>query len=179
MFYIKLFLLKLYCTLSPSVAVKYLNKVHFNIHTQHINGRVRYHFLFPCTNLCQFLKHDTLFFPSIEPPLSFSLPLKDTSLIKNEGVTLTCEVTKPGQKVRWFKNGKPLKTDAKKGIKITSKDNSHILSIAKCSKDDAGEYTAQVGSETTTGNLFVDGKLTASWKCRIEQEALYLFCICL
>ena len=110
-------------------------------------------------------------FPSIEAPPSFSLPLKDASLIENTGVTLTCEVAKPGQKVRWFKNGKPLKTDAKKGIKISSKDNSHTLSIAKCSKEDAGEYTAQVGDETTTGNLFVDGKLklTASRKFCIEQ----------
>ena len=91
---------------------------------------------------------------------------------------MACEATKPGQKVQWFKNGKPLKTDAKKGIKISSKDISHTLSIAKCSKEDAGEYTAQVGNETSTANLFVDGKLTVSGKCAIKQEVNYLFYIC-
>ena len=54
------------------------------------------------------------------------------------------------------------------GIKISSKDKSHTLSIAKCSKEDAGEYTAQVGNETSAGNLFVDGKLTASRICAIK-----------
>ena len=76
-------------------------------------------------------------------------------------MTLTCEVTKTGQKVQWFKNGKPLKTDTKKGIKISSKDKSHTLSFSKCTKEEADEYKVQVGSEITAGNLFVDGKLTS------------------
>ena len=95
-------------------------------------------------------------FPSIEAPAIFTVPLKDTSVTEKKSVTLTCEVTKPCKKVKWFKNGKPIKSE--KGLKISSKDKSHSLSIAKCSQQDEGEYTIQMGEESSTAKLFVDGK---------------------
>lgn len=68
-----------------------------------------------------------------------------------EEVTMSCEVSKPDQKVQWLKDGKPIRPDRK--TKMTSDGKVHRLSITKSDFDDAADYTAKVGDETTTGKL--------------------------
>ena len=83
------------------------------------------------------------------------MPLKDTTVDEGDSVTLECETSKPGQKVKWLKNGKEIKSDKKR--KITSDKASHKLTIPKCDTDDAAEYTVQIGDVSTTGKLAVNG----------------------
>ena len=44
----------------------------------------------------------------VEVPITFTTPLKDVSVPEDETVTLECEVSKPGQQVTWFRDGKKI-----------------------------------------------------------------------
>ena len=71
-------------------------------------------------------------------------------------MTLTCEVTKDGAKVKWFKNGKEIKPDGKK-YDVVVEGTIHKLIIHDATPDDEAEFCAKFGDETTTCNLLVDG----------------------
>ncbi len=88
--------------------------------------------------------------------MTFTSPLKDTKCEVDEEVTLTCEVSKPDQKVKWMKNGKVIKPDKK--TKVTVDGKVHKLTIPKSALDDTAEYTAKIGDEATSGKLTVKGE---------------------
>ena len=52
----------------------------------------------------------------LESKPSFTTPLKDVTIPEEQSVTLECELSKPDQKVKWFKDGKEIKPDRKRGI---------------------------------------------------------------
>lgn len=89
--------------------------------------------------------------------MSFTVPLKDTTVPEEETVTLTCETSKANQKVTWLKNGKPLNLKDKNQYKIVSEGTKHTLTIPKCVKEDTAEFTCQLGDKKTSGKLTVEG----------------------
>ncbi len=84
------------------------------------------------------------------------MPLQDTVAEVDDEVTMSCEVSKPNQKVKWLKNGKPIRPD--KRVKITVEGNVHKMTLPKSVLDDTAEYTVKLGEETTSGKLTVNGE---------------------
>ena len=93
-----------------------------------------------------------------EAPVTFTVPLQDTTAEKEDTVTMTCETSKPGQKVTWLKNGKPFNFKDKNRYQTTVDGTKHTLTIPKSVDDDSAEFTVQLGDEKTTGKLSVTGR---------------------
>ena len=89
--------------------------------------------------------------------MTFTIPLKDTEVKVDKSVTLSCELSKPNQKVKWFKNGKEIKPDKKRGITIAVDGTKHTLTIPKSVAEDSAEYTVKLGDQQTMGKLTVTG----------------------
>ena len=94
-----------------------------------------------------------------EIPLSFTVPLEDVTVWKDETVTLTCEFTKPGQKVNWLKNGKALSIKEKARMKITADGNKHTLVIPKSEVADTAEFTCSLNGVKTKAKVTVKGRV--------------------
>ena len=110
----------------------------------------------------------------LETKPTFTTPLTDVTIPEEESVTLECELSKPDQKVKWFKNGKEIKPDRKRGISPPKVEGTkHRLTIPKTLKDDTAEYTVKIGDEETKGKLTVEGKSLGT--C---QYLLFSFRIC-
>ncbi len=77
---------------------------------------------------------------------------------EEQGVTLECELSKPDQKVKWFKNGKEIKPDRKRGIVPKVEGTKHTLTIPKSLSEDTAEYAVKLGDKETKGNLTVEGR---------------------
>ena len=90
-----------------------------------------------------------------EASVTFTVPLKDTTVTENESVTLECELSKPDKKVKWYKNGKLFKPV--KGVDVTAKGTVHKLTIPKSTVEDGAEYTVKFGDQSTSGTLKVEG----------------------
>ena len=90
--------------------------------------------------------------------MTFTVPLQDTTGEKDETVTMTCETSKPGQKVKWLKNGKPFNFKDKNRYQITTDGTKHTLTIPKSVTEDTAEFTVQLGDQNTTGKLTVQGR---------------------
>lgn len=102
-----------------------------------------------CCFMCMFV----LSLPEI--PLTITVPLRDTVTMVAEEASMSCEVSKPNQKVQWLKNGKPIKPD--KNTKVEVDGKVHKLTIPKSDLGDQAEYTVKLGDEVTTGKLSVSG----------------------
>ena len=89
----------------------------------------------------------------------FTTPLKDVTLPEEQSATLECELSKPNQKVKWFKNGKEIKPDKKRGIQPKVEGIKHSLTIPNTEKDDTAEYSVKCGDQETKGKLTVEGML--------------------
>ena len=94
-----------------------------------------------------------------EIPAIFTVPLEDATVWKHETVTLTCEITKPGQKVNWLKNGKALSIKEKSRMKITTDGNKHTLVIPKSEITDTAEFTCSLNRVKTHAKVTVKGRL--------------------
>uniref|UniRef100_A0A8C5DBU7 Obscurin n=1 Tax=Gouania willdenowi TaxID=441366 RepID=A0A8C5DBU7_GOUWI len=68
--------------------------------------------------------------------------------------TLSCEVSDPKVEVKWYKDGKLLKSS--KDVHMESKGHSRQLVIEKMEKKDVGEYTCEVGTERLAFRLQVE-----------------------
>lgn len=90
-----------------------------------------------------------------EIPVTITVPLRDTVSMVAEEATLSCELSKPNQKVQWLKDGKPIKPDKKTKIEVDGK--VHKLTIPKSEVGDAADYTLKVGDDETSGKLSVSG----------------------
>ena len=94
----------------------------------------------------------------LETKPSFTAPLKDVTVSEEESVTLECELSKPDQKVKWFKDGKEIKSDKKRGIVLKVDGTKHTLTIPKALKDDTAEYSVKCEDQESKGKLMVEGK---------------------
>lgn len=99
----------------------------------------------------------TLTFNLVEPPMSFTVPLKDTTVPEDNSVVLECEVSKPGAKPKWFKDGKEIKPDKKKGITTKTDGRRVSLTIPSAMTGDTGQYSVQVGDQKSECQLIVEG----------------------
>ena len=96
----------------------------------------------------------------LELPLHFMYLLENTEAMADESVTLSCELSKPGQEVTWLKNNVPLSLGdgCFEGV---NKDYSYQLHIAKVTLEDAGEYQIQVGDLECAAQLSVKGSFSS------------------
>ena len=92
-----------------------------------------------------------------EAHVTFTAPLKDIKIPEKEYVVLECEVSKPDVKLKWFKDGKEIKPDKKKGIITKTEGRKHSLTIPSAMVDDSGKYTLEVGDNKTECKLTVEG----------------------
>ena len=74
----------------------------------------------------------------------------------DETVTLSCELSKPGQEVIWLRNNVPLSLSDER-FEIVNKDNSHQLHIRKVTQEDEGDYRVRIGDLESTAKVTVTG----------------------
>ena len=94
----------------------------------------------------------------LETKPTFTTPLKDVTIPEDQSVTLECELSKPDQKVKWFKDGKEIKADRKRNIVPKVDGSKHSLTIPKSLIDDTAEYSVKCGDEETKGKIRVEGR---------------------
>ena len=93
----------------------------------------------------------------VEAPVTFTAPLKDTKVPEKESVVLECEVSKPDVKPKWFKDGKEIKPDRKKGITTKTDGRKLSLTIPSVMVDDSGQYSVEVGDKKIDCELIIEG----------------------
>ena len=107
-----------------------------------------------CSN-CPICVTQLTLFPKAAAPVTFTLPLKDTAIKESETVTLECQLSKPDQKITWYRNGKEIIPSGH--ITISSDGLTHSLSINKSLLEDSAEYSAKCGDQATSARLTVEG----------------------
>ncbi len=76
--------------------------------------------------------------------------------MEDETVTFTCEVTKPGGKVVWLRDGQEIVPSKKYE---TIQDGVTLkLVISDAKRDDQSDYTCRYEEDTTSATLVVEGK---------------------
>ena len=88
----------------------------------------------------------------------FTTPLKDITVPEEQSVNLECELSKPSQKVKWFKDGKEVKPDRKRNIVAKVDGTKHSLTIPKSLTGDTAQYSVKCGEQETEGKLTVEGR---------------------
>ncbi|EDW38706.1 GL21409, partial [Drosophila persimilis] len=84
-------------------------------------------------------------------------PLEDVSVTKGENAIFELELSKGDALVKWFKNGKELVFNDRVQLAIDGKKQA--LRIVKARPEDAGEYSIQVGEQTSKATLTVEEPL--------------------
>ena len=95
-------------------------------------------------------------FALLERPLEFLKPLQDQDVMETQTATLETEVNLPDRKAKWLKNGKPIKTNGR--YEMISEGTVHKLLIKDCVLDDEAEYTVQIGDNSSSATVFVEGE---------------------
>ncbi|GFS00827.1 titin [Elysia marginata] len=88
-----------------------------------------------------------------EIPLEFTKPLKDTEVMENQQLTLTCEVNKPDLEAKWTRDGKVL--DSSDRIHISRDGCVHSLTIEKSELGDASIYRVSIKDKKTSAKVAV------------------------
>ena len=96
-------------------------------------------------------------------PVSIVYPLDDQVAIKEESITFKCKLSKSGQLIKWLKDGKEIKPDAK--YQISNDGQMYLLQVANCDNNDAGGYSLVCGKEKSSASLEVKGwcNETSKW----------------
>jgi len=92
-----------------------------------------------------------------EGDLYFTTKLQNYTAVERDEVKLVCELSKSTADVKWFKDGKDITPS--KTIAISTDGKKRILTVRKADKANIGEYTCDCGSDKTTANLNIEGKL--------------------
>lgn len=80
--------------------------------------------------------------------------MQDVTIAKGEKAMFEIELTKGDALVRWFKDGQELQFSEHVQLSIDGKRQK--LKIYKSELTDAGEYSCQVGEQTSTAKLIVE-----------------------
>ncbi|XP_070534198.1 LOW QUALITY PROTEIN: twitchin-like [Ptychodera flava] len=84
--------------------------------------------------------------PTEPPKLKIPDELKTVRAHKGKPAKLEAPISgKPMPKVKWLKNGKPIKPSD--GFKLSNRPDKAILDIPACKKDDAGDYQIEISNE--------------------------------
>ena len=92
-------------------------------------------------------------FPDVA--VDFTVPLSDQTAPTYEDVTFTCEMTRPGAQVSWYKDGEEITMGEK--YEIVSDGVTQHLTIHECVPGDVAEYTIKCGTKTSSAKLALDG----------------------
>ena len=87
----------------------------------------------------------------------FTTKLQNYTAVEKDDVSLVCELSKSVAEVKWFKDGKEIIPS--KTISIRADGKKRILTVKKASKANIGAYTCDCGSDKTTANLNIEGKI--------------------
>lgn len=92
----------------------------------------------------------------MEPDIKFFKKLENKRERETGTLVLECKASNPhNQPVKWFKDGMPINRDDPR-LEITRKGEMHKLVITNLNRDDAGQYTCQVGERPTRSDVIVD-----------------------
>jgi len=101
-------------------------------------------------------------YPSSPPeiPVTFTVPLREQSVVEHGSITLECELSKPNQKVTWLKNGADLSPS--EHVNITTEETIHKLILPDALMEDDAEYTIRLeNGEQSSAHLIVEGWKTS------------------
>ena len=94
--------------------------------------------------------------------LTTALP-SELTINEGESLTLKVEVSKPNQKVTWYKKDLEIIPEVEKQFKSSSEDKTHYLTIEQATLEDEGEFAVEVG------------KLSSFTKLNVTREYIYEF----
>ena len=93
-----------------------------------------------------------------EPTAEFTVPLREVQSVEGQTVEMSCELSKPGQKVTWLKDGVELKPDDR--CEVVVDGCVHRLTIHNATLEDEAEYTVKLTDDVSTkATLWVEGIL--------------------
>ncbi|XP_072536379.1 obscurin isoform X3 [Salminus brasiliensis] len=78
---------------------------------------------------------------------------REVNIFASQKATLSCEVSDIKAEVKWYKNGKQMVSS--RAVHMEAKGKSRQLVLDNVEKQDAGEYTCEVGNEKLTFNILV------------------------
>uniref|UniRef100_A0A3Q3JKN6 Ig-like domain-containing protein n=1 Tax=Monopterus albus TaxID=43700 RepID=A0A3Q3JKN6_MONAL len=112
----------------------------------------------------------------LEPPIKFLQELKNIQVQEGGGVTLCCELSKPGTPVQWKKGNKVLTS----GEKYQMKQSGSLVELlirksqpedsGTYKESDAGKYTCKTQDSQSTAELTVKGKMEILQNQQVEEE---------
>lgn len=95
------------------------------------------------------------FTSSTGSPVFFRKELKNQDAVEGEGISLRCELSKPGIRVEWRKGGMVIQPSKKYEMK--QEGCIRELCIQNLMSEDSGYYTCDAGDQLTTAALAVQG----------------------
>ena len=94
--------------------------------------------------------------PEAPAHIAVALPAQ-TTITEGDTVTLEAEVSKPGVESAWFKDDLEILPDVDEKFDILVDGTKHALTIHDATVEDEAEYTIEVGDESSTAALLVEG----------------------
>ncbi|XP_061166987.1 twitchin-like isoform X9 [Saccostrea echinata] len=105
---------------------------------------------------CKVLDKSTTANLFVEPDIKFFKKLENKKERETGTLVLECKASNPhNQPVKWLKDGFPINKDDSR-IEVTRKGEMHKLVITNLNRDDAGQYTCQVGERPTKADVVVE-----------------------
>lgn len=96
----------------------------------------------------------------LELPVHITVPLQPQTSVAEDGkLILKAEVSKPNVLGVWFKDDLEILPKVDKKYNIAVDGTMHSLTIEKVSPDDQGEYTLEIGEDSTTTIAAIEGQL--------------------
>ena len=84
--------------------------------------------------------------------------LTDVEVLESQTATLECEVSRPNQQAKWFKDGTPVEVTSGGRIRIVVEETKHRLVIKEAELQDSAQYSIDFGgNNSSTATLSVAG----------------------
>lgn len=96
-----------------------------------------------------------IFFLS-EKPTEVMKHLEDKTAAAGQDISLSCELSKPGVNIRWYKDGKAIRKSQK--YDLQQEGTKAILVIHDSTVKDSGEYTCETEDSKTKARVTVQGE---------------------
>ncbi|CAB1414344.1 unnamed protein product [Pleuronectes platessa] len=90
----------------------------------------------------------------LEGDLYFTAKLQNYTAVEKDEVVLTCELSKAGGEVRWFKDGTEICPS--KNVLLQSDGKRCIIVLKRALKSNMGTYTCDCGTDKTTADLNIE-----------------------
>ncbi|XP_078141769.1 obscurin [Centroberyx gerrardi] len=87
------------------------------------------------------------------PPITFKVKLRNQQVEEENGVTMSCELSKPGLAVEWRRGEELLKSGFKYQMK--KRDSIMELTVRNAQLEDSGLYSCSYGDTKTTANITI------------------------